>query len=253
VSVAPVTYTSLEAAVADRADIVVNTGRHTTAKMQARIYRSIKKWELLLASAGDDTHLKIYRTTTDPDATLGPDNWSPRQYIVQPEGMLFVRGIDIYRSGRPYAMVTFSEAERGDPTLLGEWWAAPNVGMPTRYRLGGRLAATDQYLIQISPWADAPYTVDVRYIPAPPNPDSAGTSFDLVLGGESFVIADAALQCLTTDGRSGTPEFQALLMSERDACRDEALADLSRRGSYRKRDTWLERRRLRMVSRWRAE
>lgn len=248
-SASVVTYAELEDAVKTRADIVAGSGqRWTTAKLQSAIGRSLKKWAQLLVDAGDDTNLKIARVQTSPSSTISADGWAPRQYIAQPAGLFSVRGIDIYPTGNdePISMLTFDEAERNDRSLRGYWWNDVNTGMPRFYRLGGMDGSAS--LIQLYPWADGIYTCDIRYIPALPT-DLGSTSYDFVCGGEEFVILDAAMQILVPDGRAGTAEYIAGLREEREQVKQEVTAALSRRGSFRRRDTWLERRNL--ESRWR--
>lgn len=241
-TVSALTYAELESATATRADIVVGTGRWTTAKLQAIINRSLKKWNLLMVDAGDDTNLRIQRVTTSTSAVIGANGWQPRQFVAAPDSCLVIRGIDVYPTGsqRPVSMRTYDEAERNDATFRGDWWLSANVGMPLMYRQGGTQPDATN-IIQIYPWANAVYTLDIRYLPAFPTA-LASTSYDFILGGEEFVILDAAMQLLVTDGRAGTAEFLAGMREERDKVKDEALADLSRRAAFHKRDTWLERR-----------
>lgn len=243
-TVSSITYAALEASVADRADIVVSaTGRHTTAKMLDRITQSLKKWNLLLANAGDDTYLKVQRVTTDPSATIGAEGWAPRQYLLAPDSLLFLRGIDIYPSGsqRPISMIPFDEAGRNNPQIQHNWWLEGNTGLPTFYRQGGVVGTAN--LIQIHPWADGVYTCDIRYLPGFP-PAGASTSYDFILGGEEFVILDAAMKCLVPDGRAGTAEFMAGLREERDRVEADILVNLSRRSNFQRRDSWADRRAL---------
>ncbi len=247
------TFAELESMAADRADIIVSAdGRHTTAKMQVRFARSLKKWTLLTANAGDDTYLKIYRATTNPSATIGADTWAPRQYLDLPEACLLIRGVDIYRSAnqRPISMVTFDEAERNDPTLRGFWWNDQNTGFPTRYRVGGLVADNDTVIMQIHPWADAVYTVDIRYIPD--LQEVAITDFPLINGGEEYILCDMAMACMETDGRAGTAEYAAIKL-RRDEVEASTVAGLSRRASFHRRDTWAEQRFARGRAYWRGE
>lgn len=250
-----VTYAELEEAVRTRADIIVGSGaRWTTTKLQPVITRSLKKWAQLLVDAGDDTNLKIHRTQTNPSATLSADNWTPNRWIDQPVGMFAVRGIDIYLQGNttPLSMQTFDEAERNDRSLRGAWWSEQNIGQPLFYRIGGTDDdAPERNIIQIYPWADAVYTCDIRYIPAMP-PVGAGTSYDFVCGGEEFVILDAAMQLMVPDGKAGTAEYLAGMREERERVEQNILMALGRRASFRRHDSWLERRALRSTSwRWR--
>lgn len=249
-----VTYAQLEDAVRIRADVVIGaSSRWTTAKIADMIGRSLKKWQQLLVDSGDDTSLKVARVTTNPSAAIDGDGWAPRQYIAQPAGLFMVRGIDIYRAGneQPHSMLTIDEAERNDPTLVGEWWRTPITGMPRFYRLGGTTAsAANQNIIQVFPWADTVYTCDIRYIQAVP-PTVAASTYDFVCGGEEFVILDAAYQILVADGRAGTAEAISGLKEERMLTEQNVLMALSRRSSFRKRDTWLERRNARRAGWWR--
>lgn len=248
-----VTYAELEEAVKTRADVVVGaSARWTTAKLATIIGRSLKKWNQLLVDAGDDTNLKIHRTATNPDTTLSADNWSPNRWIDQPPALFAVRGIDIYLPGQdaPFSMLTFDEAERNDASLRGAWWRENNIGHPRFYRLGGADAdAPDRSIIQIYPWADGIYTCDIRYLPA--TPPAVGSTYEFICGGEEFVILDAAMQVLVPDGRAGTAEYIAGMREERDRVEQNCLMALGRRGSFRRRDTWLERRNARLAGWWR--
>lgn len=251
-TVSALTYAQLEELVASRADVVVGTGRWTTAMLSSIISVSLKKWNRLLADAGDDLNLKIQRVTTSPSSTIGAEGWAPRQYIVAPDSCMEIRGIDIYPTGNdaPLSMMTFDEAERNDARYQGSWWAEQNTGIPIYYRQGGSTPAATN-IIQIYPWADGVYTCDIRYLPAFPTA-LASTSYDFILGGEEFVILDAAMRILERDGRAGTPEFLAGLREERTLVEADILIGLARRSVTRRRDTWLERRNLASLARWRA-
>src|SRR5262245_61503453 len=85
-------------AVSDRADVVPAASgvRHTTAMVIDRINRAIQRWKLIVAEAGDDADLLTVRTTTNASSVRDAANWAPQQYLVQPTGLMHLRGIDIW-------------------------------------------------------------------------------------------------------------------------------------------------------------
>lgn len=194
-------------AVADRADVVYATSgvRHTTALLVTRINNAIQRWCEMVADAGDDARMVTTRTTTNNSSVRDAANWAPQQYIAQPTGLMRVRGIDVFtESNRPIPLLPFDELERDDAFRYLAWWSAGGQDMPIFFRLGGTNAAGAK-LIQILPWADKTYTVDIRYIPTwvDLTTSNLSTAIDFELGGDEWVTNDAALQTLTRDGQAG--------------------------------------------------
>lgn len=235
-------------AVSDRADVVPAASgvRHTIAIVTDRINRSIQRWKLMVAEAGDDADMLTVRTTTNASAVRDANNWAPQQYLLQPAGLMLLRGIDIWETGtRPVAMLPADELERDDAFRLREWWSNGGTGMPAFYRLGGNAVAGG--IIQIFPWADGTYTVDLRYTPAWVDVTNAATAIDFVLGGDEWVVNDAAIQTLIRDGQGGGAAAQSCRGWNQKLEQDMLFA-LARRSPVRKVDT-RERRRELM---WRA-
>lgn len=238
--------------VARRADLnIADTGvRHTTALVTADINKACQKWIRMVAEAGDDTNMLTVRTATATSTTRDAKNWAPNQYIAQPAGLMFVRGIDIWSGNTPLAMMDVAELERNDSQLALSWWNTGGTGLPIFYRLGGTNNAGN-LLIQIFPWADAVYTVDIRYIPNltdfnEATPDVNAT-MEFILGGEDWVEIETAMRALRSDGLAGTAEFADMRAEKREIEASLAFA-LAGRASPRKVDTVERRRLLRQLS-----
>ena len=233
--------------VADRADVAISASgvRHTNAKVTARVNRSIQKWKLLVASAGDDTNLLTVRKTTSASTTVDAANWAPNQYITQPDSMMLIRGLDVWISDSPFEMLPIDEMERNDT----------GTGTPVFYRIGGTNAAGAE-LIQLFPNADGIYSIDVRYIPAHVDLSATtdlSTAVEFTCGGEDWVEIDSAMETLRNDGLSVTAEYQSMRVDRADVERRMAFT-LACRGSIRKVDTRERRRMLQAiaVSPWRV-
>lgn len=234
--------------VADKADvnIAVSGVRETNAKVTRRLNQSIQDWKRLVAEAGDDTFLLTSRTTTATSTTRDAANWAPYQYIAQPTGMMLVRGIDVWSGQTPIAMLPIDELERNDAAPWAGWLGSGVVhtGMPVFYRVGGTNAAGSP-IIQLFPYADAVYTVDVRYVPTHTDLDDVDdldTAVEFICGGERWVVLDAAMETLRAGALAGTPEY-ADMRAERDRIKSEMAYTLACRGELRKTDT-RERRRI---------
>lgn len=247
-------------AVAERCDVTTGVSgvRETHAKLTARINRSIQKWKLLAAQAGDDTELLTTRTTTSASTTRDAKNWAPNQYITLPTACMLIRGMDVWSGNMPIAMMEVSEAERNDATRFWTWDSpSATTGMPVFYRLGGTNNAAAQ-LIQLFPYADAVYTIDVRYIPAHTDLDSVDdldTEIEFILGGEEWVELDAALETMRSASMAdAAPGFFQSLRADREAVARKMAFSLASRNTVRKIDSFARRRELRALSRsgWRG-
>lgn len=239
--------------VADRADVNVAASgvRHTNALVTLRVNRSIQKWKKLLSEAGDDTNMLSTRTTTSTSTTRDANNWAPYQYVDQPSGCMVIRGMDVWSGNTPIAMMPIDELERNDASLFSSWWGTGSVqtGLPVFYRMGGTKAAGGQ-LIQIFPFADAAYTVDIRYIPAHTDlsdTSDLSTAVEFICGGEDWVELDAAMETLRKDGLAGTHEYQTMAIDRRMVEREMAFT-LAKRGHVRKLDTHARRRALQALA-----
>jgi hypothetical protein len=235
--------------VADRADLSIAASgvRHTNALVTARINRSIQKWKRMVAEAGDDTWLVTTRTVTSTSTTRDAANWAPYQYIAQPTGCMLMRGIDVWSGQTPIGMLPLDELERNDATNFSNWWGNGGTqrGMPVFYRRGGTNAAGSP-LIQIFPYADAVYTVDVRHIPVHTDLSATSdlsTAIEFTCGGEDWVELDAALESLRTDGLVETGAYQDMRV-DRDRAKADMQFTLACRGTLRKMDTKERRREL---------
>lgn len=239
--------------VADRADINIAASgvRHTNALVTLRLNRAIQKWKTLLAAAGDDTNLRTSRTTTATSTVRDANNWAPYQYIAQPTGCMVVRGIDVWSGNTPIAMMPIDELERDDASSLSNWLGTGGVqtGMPVFYRIGGT-NASGSALIQLFPYADAIYTIDVRYIPAHTDLDAVAdlsTAVEFVCGGENWVELEAGMESLRRDGLAGSAEYQSMAIDHRIIEREMAFT-LAKRGHTRKLDTHARRRALQALA-----
>jgi len=239
--------------VADRADIDVAASgvRHTNALVTLRLNRSIQKWKTLVAEAGDDTGLLTTRTATATSTVRDANNWAPYQYIAQPTGCMLIRGIDIWSGNTPIAMMGIDELERNDSSLLSSWWGAAGVqtGMPVFFRLGGT-NASGAALIQVFPYADAVYTVDIRYIPAHTDLSASSdlsTAIEFICGGEDWVELDAAMESLRQSSLAGIPEYQDMAR-EKLALERRLAFTLAKRANIRKLDTRDRRRMLQSLA-----
>jgi hypothetical protein len=237
--------------VSDRADVVVDASagtRHSNEKVTLRLNRAIQKWKTLLSKAGDDTNLKSSRLTTSTSATRDANNFAPYQYVVEPTGCMVIRGMDVWTGNTPIAMMPIDELERNDRATLWPWLggSGAQTGMPVFYRIGGTRASDGANLIQIFPFADAVYTIDVRYVPAHVDLDDSSdlsTAVEFVCGGEDWVELDAAMETLRNDGLAGTPEYASMSVDKRMVERDMAFT-IAKRGPTRKVDTVARRRNL---------
>ncbi len=205
------TLTQLRDALADRADVSVAASgvRDTHTVVDARINRAIQRWKLMVAESGDDTFLLTSRTATSASTTRDAANWAPCMYIAQPTAMLFVRGIDIWDGETPIEMMAVDEAQRNVGHAL-QFDGSGGTGFPVFYRVGGTNNAGSQ-IIQLFPWADGAYTIDVRYIPAHVDLTTGSDTVDFIAGGEEWVVNDAAMQTLISDGLAGSAAFGACL------------------------------------------
>lgn len=233
-------------AVSDRADIQPAAAgvRHTTAKVVARINRAIRRWRFLVADAGDDSDMVTKRVQTNPSSTRDANNWAPNQYLTQPQPsdgpLAFVRGMDIWAtSTRPIAMMPADDMERDDG--FRSWWNNGGTGMPVFYRMGGHTTAAP--LIQIFPWADKAYDVDVRYIPTWMDETSPVALIEFNLGGDEYVINDAAVQSLIVDGQGAGAAAQSCRGWNTDL-EKTARFQLAKRSPVNKIDTRERRREL---------
>jgi len=239
--------------VADRADVNVAASgvRHTNALVTLRLNRAIQKWKTLVAEAGDDTGLVTTRTATATSTVRDANNWAPYQYVAQPTGCMLIRGIDIWTGNTPIAMMGIDELERNDASIMSNWWggSGTQTGMPVFFRLGGTNAGGAS-LIQVFPYADAVYTVDVRYIPAHTDLSASSdlsTAIEFVCGGEDWVELSAAMETLRNDGLTGTAEYQSMA-GEQMRVQDHMAFTLACRGKVRKMDTRERRRQLQALS-----
>lgn len=243
------TLQQLRDAVSDRADVAVAASgvRHTETKVDARINRAIQRWLNLVAECGDDTFLLTTRTATATSATKDAADWAPREYIAQPSGMLVLRGVTIWQGNIPNEMELADDMERSD---FVNPLTANSVGLPIAYRLGGTNAA-GAALIQIFPWADAVYTVDLRYLPAHTDLSTGSQTVDFLAGGEEWVANDAAMQTFLADGLAGHPNYGAMAAMNTQIEEDLRIM-CARRSATRKRDAVGQRKWLRARATWRG-
>jgi hypothetical protein len=238
----------LRTAVADRGDITIATSgvRHTTSLVNSRINRAIQRWFNMIAEAGDDTNLQSERNATQTSTTRDANNWAPYQYITLPTTAMLIRGIDIWDGNTPIPMMTADEAERDDAQLASLFAATQATGMPVFYRIGG-INAAGASIIQIFPWADAVYTMDVRFIPALEDLSNDSDAVDFIAGGEEWVINDAVMQSKMTDGLSGTADMSTIVGWNEKIEKDLRFM-LACRGTTRRQDTVGRREMLKRIS-----
>jgi hypothetical protein len=248
-----VTLTQLQEALSDRCDVTIGTGyRHTTTLANARLNRSMGRWKLIMAEAGDDSLLLTTRVSTTTSATKDAANWAPREYIAQPSGLLVLRSMVIWDSDQPVHMMEIGQSERlawlPQVTTLGTAVA----GMPVFYRLGGTNNAGSA-LVQLYPYADAVYSIDVSYIPAHTDLSSGSSTVEVGANGDEWIVNDAAIQTLANDGLLGTPEAQALQAWNAKLEREARFA-MACRGAREKYDAGARKRELmsRAFNGWRG-
>lgn len=236
-------------AVADRADLTYAASgtRHTTQLLVNRVNNAIQRWCELLAEAGDDARMITTRTSTNSSSTKDAANWAPQQYISQPTGLMRVRGIDVFtETNRPLPMFPVDELERDDAFRFWAWWQKGGTDMPVFYRLGGTNAAGSK-LIQIFPWADKTYTIDIRYIPNWVDLTTSGgdlaTAIDFELGGDEWVVNDAAIASLSKDG-PGIAQMRAEFRGWNQELESKMKFELACRSPVNKIDTRERRREL---------
>lgn len=234
--------------VSDRADVNIAASgvRHTTALVTTRINRAVQRWLLMAAESGDDTNLLSFRTATATGTTRDANNWQPNQYVALPNGCMFIRGIDVWNGVTPLAMLRVDELERDDAQLANTWWIAGGTGMPVFYRMGGTNAAGAN-IVQVFPWANAIYTIDIRYLPALTDLVNPTDVVDFIAGGEEWVINDAAAQTLRNDGLAASAEYAACI-ADNQKLEDQLRFMLACRGTIRKVDQRERRRILRALS-----
>lgn len=232
--------------VADRADIKIGASgtRHTTAKVTDCINRAIRRWKLWMAEAGDDADLVTKRVQTNPSATRDATNWAPQMYLTQPQPADFpfalLRGMDIWATPtRPVAMMPVDDAERDD--AFRGWLNSGGTGMPVFYRLGGATASAP--LIQIFPWANAVYDVDIRYIPVWVDKTNPSDLVEFIMGFDEWVVNDAAVQSLITDGQGAGAAAQ-MCRAWNEKMEQDFRFTLAKRSPIRKVDTRERRREL---------
>lgn len=242
-----VTLSALRTAVSDRGDITISaSGRHTAARVNARINRAIQRWLLMMAESGDDTNLQVDRNLTQTSTTRDANNWAPYQYITLPAGAVFIRGIDVWSGTTPITMMTCDEAERNDGQLSTLFGGSGVTGMPVFYRIGGTNAAGAN-IIQIFPWADAVYTMDVRYIPAHEDLSGDNDAIDFIAGGDEWVVNDVVMQSKMNDGISGTADMSTIIGWNKEIEKDLRFM-LACRGTTRRQDTSGRREMLKRLS-----
>lgn len=231
-----VTLEDLRCDVGDRADVHVSASgtRHTYDKIHRRINRAIQRWRLLCATAGDDTYMKVATVTTSSSSTPDAAGWAPRQYIAQPSDFAWLRGMDIFEGSEPIEMLTLEELERNDFDRGLSWGISDGLGIPVAYMLGGTNAAGSS-LIQIFPKADGVYTIRLRYLPVHTDITEPTDTVDFIFGGEEWVINDAALQTLRSDGLAGSAEAQACAAENTKLERELSFAVSARRGGAQRR------------------
>lgn len=269
------TLAELLVSIADRADITIASGaRHTPALVTERLNRAVQRWGRMVAECGDDLNLQTVRVTTETSTTRDARNWAPCQYIDQPDGLVYVRSIDIWpngTSGRSITLDNADELERGEPDFAA-WLQTgnPMTGTPRAYRLGGHrvLTTSEQVaipdtdpveyetvettsfppIIQLFPWANAVYTMDVRYIAAADTLEDDDDTVDFIAGGEEWVVNDVALQSKIGD-ELATPGAQMMRQWNQQIETDLRFM-MGCRGFTRRQDTFGRRRDGRWNARW---
>lgn len=232
-------------AVARRADIKIDAGlRHDTDRVMQDLNRSIRRWKQMVAEAGDDADMVTTRVTTNPSGTRGPDNWAPNMYILQPQPptapLWRVRSMDVWPTSTRF--VSMMPADEGERDLAFDGWLArPGTGLPVFYRLGGQVIGAP--LIQIFPWADAVYPIDVRYIPVWVDKFLPGDTVECLIGGDEWIVNDVAIQALLTDGQGAQGNVAQMAAWNQKIEMDMRFA-FARRSPVRKLDTRARRRLL---------
>lgn len=239
------TIGELLAQVARRADIKIASGlRHDEDTVIADLNRSIRRWKQMIAEAGDDADMVTTRVVTIPDATRGADNWAPNMYLPQPQPpsapMWRVRSMDIWPTSKRFISMMPAD-EGGRDFAFDGWLAKPGTGLPVFYRLGGQVVGAP--IIQIFPWADAAYPVDIRYIPVWVDKTDLGDTVECLIGGDEWIVNDVAIQALLSDGQGAQGTMQQLVAWNQQIARDMQFA-FARRSPVRKLDTRTERRLL---------
>jgi hypothetical protein len=238
------TLQQLRDGVADRGDLDIAASgvRHTEAIINARINMAIQRWLLLQCEAGDRTNEVRLPTTTSTSATRGAQNWAPREYVTLASGYMLVTGLDIYPAGStmPISMMPVDDLERNDFGLGRQWWSTGASGMPVFYKKTGIQTSE---LILVYPWADAVYNVDIYAIPAHTDLSTGSETVDFVCGGEDWVVNEATMKSLLSDGLGAHPNMAQMRAMNRELEQELAFT-MAKRGVVRKVDTHAQRRLL---------
>lgn len=130
----------LLADVRDRADLPAATGiddRFSDARLTRYINQAIQQYRRLVTECGQPHYLKGYLVNTSTSATEDDQGFAPRDYLVLPDDLYHLKGIDIRRGESTYTMQDFDEAERNGFREAPSWWTGNRTGMPAFFRLGG--------------------------------------------------------------------------------------------------------------------
>ncbi len=233
------TLTDLREGFSDVLDVGVSTSgvRHTTASVDRRINRAVRRWYTMCAEAGDDTYLARYTITTDTS--------SPRLISIGAE-YLFIRGIELLRGSEPVALQPGDFAERLEHD--GAFSGTEVVGFPLYYKPG---AGTTTHNVRIFPAADAVYTGIASIIPPAPVLSNGTDKIEIFASGDEWIWNDAVMQQLITEQLADTGAFAALAARNAEIKR-EMLFLVGSRNPIRKIDSRGIERRNRTRTRWSA-
>lgn len=237
------TLQNLRDGVAEVADVTVAASgvRHTNAVVDMRINRAWMRWYKMLAESGDDTYLKSATLTTTNSTTTVNGSRPQNQWITIADTIMLIRGCDIYSGNTSIPMLPADFLERDDAASLRASWQSGMTGFPTFYRMGslsiGGVTVQPGSVIEIFPWADNAYRIDLWYIPGPLNLTNPSDTLECVSSGDEWIINDAAMQTLRTDGLADSPAFSALAAANAKL-EAEMRYTLACRGQVRKVDTF---------------
>jgi hypothetical protein len=202
------TLAELRESFSDILDVGVATSgvRHTTAVVNRRINKSVRRWYSMCADAGDDTYLTRYPISTSTS--------TPRTISIGAQ-YLRIRGIELLRGNVPVALQPGDFAERMEHE--GSYVSTDVVGFPLYYKAG---PGTGTPTVRIFPAADAVYTGIANVIPLPPILSLDADDIEVFASGDEWIANDAVMQVLITDQLADTAAFAALAARNAEIKRD---------------------------------
>lgn len=223
------TLTDLREGFSDVLDVTVATSgvRHTTAIVDRRLNRALRRWYTMCAEAGDDTYLKGVSITTTAEPTAGS--------IDIAEAYLLIRGIKLVRGDTPVALQAGEFAARLE--LGGQVAGGEIYGFPLYYIPGpGMSGTTAVYRVRVFPRADAIYTGIAYIIPPAPVLSTGSDTIEIFASGDEWIWNDAVMQSLISDQLADTGSFGALAARNAEIKRDMMFL-IGTRNPIRKVDT----------------